>query len=352
MSAPPVSPAVGSADIRPVVRTGSSSNAAIWVFGAVLVLGGLLLVQALSSRRANLAAPPTSAAADGARISAPPPLRLPDSYPEAASATPTQFVQRQPPVPLQRPPSVSPLPTFRVAERQPNPPPLAEPFQTMSQGPARISLPPSPVVLSPVATAPAQGATEDLADRVAAMRLGNPAFTIPKGTIVAAVLETALDSTRPGGVRAIVSRDVRSFDGSRILIPRGSRLYGEYAADVSSGQKRALITWVRLTRPDAVTINLDSPAADPLGRAGVEGRVNTHFFGRFGSAILQSVLDVGVGLATRRLSDDTVVVALPGSTQQIAPQIQQQVQPTLRVRHGASVSVFVSRDLDFSTVDG
>jgi type IV secretion system protein VirB10 len=202
--------------------------------------------------------------------------------------------------------------------------------------------------------APAPAPQSPAGERVTASHLSNPGLTVPKGTIIAAVLETALDSSRPGAVRGIVSRDVRGFDGTRVLIPRGSRLYGEYASDVASGQNRALIRWQRLTRPDAVVINLDSPSADPLGRSGVRGKVDSHFFARFGSAILQSVLDIGVGLATRSIgNDDTVIVGLPGSTQQITGQLSQtsQVQPTLRVRQGTSVSVFVARDLDFSTVD-
>ena len=83
--------------------------------------------------------------------------------------------------------------------------------------------------------------------------------------------------------------------------------------------------------------------------------MNSHFFARFGSAILQSVLDIGVGLATRNAtSDNTVIVGLPNSSQQITGQVfrTDQVQPTLRVQQGTSVSVFVNRDLDFSTVDG
>jgi type IV secretion system protein VirB10 len=186
---------------------------------------------------------------------------------------------------------------------------------------------------------------------VHASRLLNPTLTVPQGTVIAGVLETALNSTRAGAARAIVSRDVTGFDGARVLIPRGSRLYGEYGSDVAPGQRRALIRWQRLTRPDGVIINLDSPAADPLGRAGVEGRVNSHFLARFGSAILQSVLDIGVGLATRSVRDDAVIIGLPGSTQQITGQQASQVQPTLSVRQGTSVSVFVARDLDFSTVE-
>lgn len=166
-----------------------------------------------------------------------------------------------------------------------------------------------------------------------------------------AVLETALNSTQPGAVRALIQRDVHSFDGSRVLIHRGSRLYGEYDGQITRGQNRTAIRWTRLIRPDGVTMALDSPASDPLGRAGVKGKVDSKFFQRFGGAILQSVLDIGVGIATREAADG-VIVALPGSTQNVTPRITQgEVQPTIKVRHGTSVSVFVARDLDFSSVD-
>jgi len=187
---------------------------------------------------------------------------------------------------------------------------------------------------------------------VGASRFRNPATTVPQGTIIQAVLETALDSTQPGFARAIVSRDVMSFDGSRVLIPRGSKLFGEYAADLNRGQNRALIQWRRLTRPDGAIIDVDSPSADPLGRAGVKGKVNSHFFQRFSGAILQSALDIGVQLATRKAAGDTVVVALPNSAQSIAIQKPDDIRPTLKVRQGASVSVFVGRDLDFTSVEG
>ena len=67
-------------------------------------------------------------------------------------------------------------------------------------------------------------------------------------------------------------------------------------------------------------------------------------------ALLQSVLDIGVGVAVNQATDG-VIVALPGSTQNVQVAEPQQIQPTLKVKHGTSVSVFVARDLDFSTVD-
>ncbi len=104
--------------------------------------------------------------------------------------------------------------------------------------------------------------------RVRAGVFANRSTTVPQGTLIPAVLETALDSTRAGFARAIVSRDVRGFDGTRVLIPRGSRLIGEYQSQVSPGQHRALVNWVRLIRPTGVTMAIGSPASDTLGRGG------------------------------------------------------------------------------------
>lgn len=341
-------------DIRPVVRTATPGNGTLLLGGGAVLLMGLLVFQTLSATRSGVSEPATRPQAGSAAIiAAPPPLALPQDAEPPRLLAPWQMLQQPtaatPPAyqvsfPQQ---AITRVPARPVAAAAPSLPPAmatSAPFYVPPQ-PALIERP----AVSALSEDAAVGAT---ADRVTASRLQNPALTVPQGMIIPAVLETALDSTRPGAVRAIVSRDVMSFDGSRVLIPRGSRIYGEYAADVSSGQKRALVRWQRLTRPDAVIIQLDSPAADPLGRAGVEGKVDSHFFARFGSAILQSVLDIGVGVATRSVTDDAVILALPGSTQQVAgAQQTAQVQPTLRVRQGTSVSVFVARDLDFSTVD-
>ncbi|MBY8826573.1 type IV secretion system protein B10 [Hephaestia sp. CMS5P-6] len=182
--------------------------------------------------------------------------------------------------------------------------------------------------------------------------LANRTTTVPQGTLIPAVLETGLNSDHPGFARALVQRDVRGFDGKQVLIPRGSRLIGQYAGAVAQGQKRAFILWSRLIRPDGVTIAIGSPAADPVGTGGVKADVNSHFFARFSGAILQSVLDVGVNLASRS-SHSPVVVALPGSLQGTTGTLVQptQIAPTLKVKPGASISIFVARDLDFSGAD-
>jgi type IV secretion system protein VirB10 len=333
-------------DVRPIVRTASPGRLGAWIFGALLLAGGLALFLTLNARRQELAAPATTATSPGSSggmIAAPPPLSLQQAYPEPyllepAARTRAVFPQAGP---VAQPPVVT-----RYIER---PSPVTGSNNLVLASPPTAAVPVTLPAIPPPVAAP----TFDPDERVSASRLINPSMTIPKGTIVAAVLETALDSSRAGGVRAIVSRDVRSFDGSRVLIPRGSRLYGEYAADVSAGQRRAMIEWQRLLRPDGVTIELASPSADPLGRAGVGGKVHSNFIARFGGAILQSVLDVGVALATGAVLDDAVIVNLPASAQQATGDaVPPPPQPRLSVRQGTSVSVFVARDLDFSSVGG
>lgn len=177
-------------------------------------------------------------------------------------------------------------------------------------------------------------------------RLADPSRTAPQGTIVPAVLETAINSDLPGFARAVVSRDVRAFDGATVVIPRGSKLIGQYRNAVAAGQSRAFVVWTRLLRPDGVTIDLASPAADALGRGGLQGKTDQHFFQRFGAAILLSV----VSGATTRGTGDTVVI---GSAQdasriaEIALQKQIDIPPTIKVAQGAPIRVFVARDLVF-----
>lgn len=334
---------------RPLVGRAVSRRGA-WLFGGALALSAVVLFTALEARRSLPTSPATMAQPSNPSelISAPPALSIPavletDVYPPAFGARvippgPNALAQSALPLPRASRPAPRPAAPSYVAPGYPEfpyVPPAAAPFPSLEL-PALANV----------------GDPERMAgSRVGATRLANPSITVPKGAVIQAVLETALNSNRPGFARAIVSRDVRSFDGSRILIPRGSRLVGEYKADVAQGQNRAFVQWQTLTRPDGVQIEVNSPAADPLGRAGVKGNVDSHFFERFAGAILQSALDIGVGVATRKVSEGTVIVGLPGSTQSVSSTTPQSIRPTLKVPHGSSVSVFVARDLDFIAVE-
>jgi type IV secretion system protein VirB10 len=193
-------------------------------------------------------------------------------------------------------------------------------------------------------------------DTARATRLANTALVAPQGTVISAVLETGINSDLPGFVRAVVSRDVSGFDGSTVLIPRGSKLIGEYKSAVTQGQSRAFVIWSRLITPDGVSINLGSPATDTLGRGGLSGETNTHFVHRFGAAILLSVIGAGLqaaaNLATTN-STNAIIIGSPAQATNVATVALQKdidIPPTITVPQGQAIRVFVSRDLDFSDV--
>jgi len=185
-----------------------------------------------------------------------------------------------------------------------------------------------------------------------ATRLHDLAHIIAQGTVIPAVLETAINSDLPGSTRAIVSRDVRSFDGSQILIPRGSTLIGQYRNGVAYGQHRAFVIWSRVLTPDGISIDIGSPGTDPLGRGGLSGETDSHFFQRFGSSILLSVLSAGVAAVARGGSDTAIILGSPLQAQSLASQVPQKndIPVTVKVMQGTPMSVFLTRDLDFSDV--
>lgn len=345
------------ADIRPVVAM-PRSGVPTWAIVAFAAVAALILFLVLDSRRRAPTSPDVRIQASEAMPgrAPPPPLYLPQ-------APPPQVVPNaaQAPAARQSAPAPRPAPPQIIYVPQPMPAPAPEAPPPPPQAPPRSSSEPA-LVVDVGGGGPAAAADGDAAQAAAAGtapiagsrarpgRFANPSTTVVQGTLIPAVLETALDSTRPGLARALVSRDVRGFDGSRVLVPRGSRLIGEYRSEVAPGQRRALVNWVRLIRPDGVTMAIGSPASDTLGRTGIRARVNSHFFQRFAGAILQSVLDIGVNLAAGIGGRDTVVVLPGGAAQAAAPQVVQpnQVTPTLRVRQGTSISIFVARDLDFT----
>ena len=180
-------------------------------------------------------------------------------------------------------------------------------------------------------------------------QLSDPANTIAQGTLIPAVLETAIQSDLSGYVRAVVSQDIRSFDGSQILVPRSSRLIGEYKGNLTAGQNRVYLMWTRLIRPDGVSIALASPAVDATGQSGIGGHVNDHFLQRFGSAILLSLLG---GVSALGSGGATVVVGGGQSAASLVAQRDGQRAPTVHVRQGEPIRVFTARDLIFAPGDG
>jgi type IV secretion system protein VirB10 len=352
--------------VQPKVRLPSKGlpPLAIAVIGLVLAI---FLFVVLNARRTHQSEPATQETrSDGAASgwATPPPLYIPPA--EQPTYAPPAIEEKPAPLPapmahpiVQAAPAPTPAPV-QVIQPAPLPtPPVPE--RTSSGAPLVIDTGGSSATSTPVSggggragTSPTGSSTTEPVVRMRASALANRSMTVPQGYLIPAVLETGFDSTKPGFARAIVSRDVRGFDGKNVLIPRGSRLIGEYQSAIGQSQNRAVITWTRLMRPDGMTIEMQSPAVDTVGRGGVPASVNSHFFARLGNALLQSTFQIGQLLAGRNAVTGPVVV-VSGSAASAATQASAPVAnyvPTLKVAPGKSINIFVAQDLDFSAAGG
>lgn len=182
--------------------------------------------------------------------------------------------------------------------------------------------------------------------------IANPSNTVIQGTMIQAVMETALDSSLPGQTRAIISENVFSYDGSQLLIPRGSRLIGRYRSSIDIAQRRVTIAWDRIILPNNQSVEISSFGGDELGRSGATGFVDTRFAERFGSAALISIISAAPGNVSAQVKDETTTELLEDIGDDLADATDSvigeylSIGPVIHVNQGARVTVMVDRDLE------
>lgn len=178
---------------------------------------------------------------------------------------------------------------------------------------------------------------------------------IEAGAIIPAALITGLRSDLPGEITAQVTQNVYdSPTGHILLIPQGTKLVGEYDAQVSFGQSRALLVWNRLILPNGKSIVLErQPGTDTEGYAGLEDQVDNHWGTLFEAAALSTVLSVGAEAGTGTgNSENNLAQAIRQGASQSFSQVGEQVvgrslyvQPTITIRPGLPVNVLVTRKI-------
>ncbi len=186
----------------------------------------------------------------------------------------------------------------------------------------------------------------------AARVLPTQRLLLAKGSFIDCTLETAIDSSLPGMTTCVTATDTFGVDGTTVLLERGSKLVGETKGEVQQGSARVFVLWSEARTPTGVVIPLASPGTDELGRSGLEGKVNRHFFERFGAAILISVIDGAVQSAAQSSGDGNSVVYNSSTTDVMTEVLKSTVniRPTVTKRNGDRIQILVARDLDFRTV--
>lgn len=306
---------------------------------------------------------PESPAPETVQIPPPPP-----PPPPAEEADTTEFEVPPPPVPgAPPPPEAVEAPAEEFPERFRSKLVVVDNAATSEQGSLTGNGGQGLTVAGEDRSSKFLAAASSIGDRGAkAKKIERIDALVPEGTLIPGILETAIVSDLPGQVRAIVSQDVFSFDGRRILIPTGTRLIGEYQSEITRGQTRIFVVWTRMLRDDGVSVRLNSIGADSLGRAGLTGRVDNKFRERFGAAILLSVVGAGASYltgygseATAGDSDDAQnaeELARETLAQTFSDMANQalgdslRIPPTISVSQGERIFVFVRQDLDFSAM--
>lgn len=189
---------------------------------------------------------------------------------------------------------------------------------------------------------------------VRAQMLPTQRLLLPKGAFIDCTLETAIDSTLPGMTTCVMATDAFGVDGQVVLLERGTKLIGETRGQVQQGSARVFVLWTEARTPTGVVVPLASPGADELGRSGLPGTVNTHFWQRFGAAMLVSVIDGAVegAVQSARGGNGTVIIN-PSSTQGVMTEVLKgtiNIPPTVIKQQGDRIQVLVAHDLDFRSV--
>lgn len=179
----------------------------------------------------------------------------------------------------------------------------------------------------------------------------NQSFMVKQGTMGRCVMRTSFNSQLAGFSSCILSDPLYSADGRFVLAESGSEVTGTYqTGQLKPGMSRAFVVWNQIRTPHGVRIMLDSPATDAMGQSGISGKVNNHFWKRFGSGLLLSLVDDAATQLSGTARDYQSTSQSMNQAAAIAVENNVDIPPTIRVKSGAVVNIFVARDLDFSSV--
>jgi type IV secretion system protein VirB10 len=277
-----------------------------------------------------------------------------DTVPETSSVAPAS----SPSLLSQASPAPDSAPQVRqtALERRLGGPAFAQVSGQSAQGGPGSAAPPG--VPSPTAEPPQHpSALSDLLTPSAlpagrASELPTQRLLLAKGAFIDCTLETAIDSSLPGMTTCITATDTFSVDGKVVLLERGSKLIGETRGQVQQGSARLFVLWTEARTPTGVVVPLASPGTDPLGRSGLDGEVERHFWQRFGAAILISMVDAAAQAAQRAGGSGTVIYDT-SSSQGVATEALRGtigIAPTITKNQGDRIQILVARDLDFRQV--
>lgn len=267
--------------------------------------------------------------------------------------TPSEPAPKQLPKNFDQPASAAPLPPIPLASSAANASPTAAaplpPLMLSGDNKSR------PATVQDQARLTARKTLPSKTEQSSAAGLGDRSFVITRGSYIPCVLQTQLFSNVPGQTGCVVPENIYSDDGSRLLVPRGSTVVGEYGQTMKNGDTRIAVVWDRIKTTDGYVIDVDSGAADGVGTMGIGGYIDNRWGDRIGAALLLSLVDdaVDIAVASQSSSGPVYGSSTTRGTKSVAEKILDStinIKPTLSANRGARLMIYVSKDLWFDQV--
>ena len=189
-------------------------------------------------------------------------------------------------------------------------------------------------------------------------RIKNRRFLLSAGTTFSCVLKTKIVTTYPGVTLCQLTKDVISDDGKNVLIRAGAQLQGEQTRAITQGMARVFVNWT-IVKDKNNRVRIDSLGTDSLGASGLPAWVDTHFWKRFGGALMLSLIEDSIAAGTSRMSrtnnSEFTMNNTTGTSSELAKTTLDNsinIPPTGYVNQGEMLTVIVPRNIDFSSVYG
>ena len=194
--------------------------------------------------------------------------------------------------------------------------------------------------------------------KVTAAKIGDRNMLLAKGSQIDCGLSTKIVNEVSGFASCVLSSNIYSDNGRILLLERGSEVTGEYVAQTQLGQRSLFVLWNRIKTPSGVVIALDSPAASELGTMGIAGYVDNRWWDRLGAAFMLSFIKDAISYQIAKdSSGSSISTPVYQNTSQTGERMAERIlaqtiniKPTIYKNQGDRASIYVARDLDFSTV--
>ncbi|HHH1032309.1 TPA: VirB10/TraB/TrbI family type IV secretion system protein [Yersinia enterocolitica] len=235
----------------------------------------------------------------------------------------------------------------------------AQASQTAPSGTQRTQSKDTPAITSGTE---ANDANPGVAKVTSVRRLGlDPNLYLPVDRYIPCSMMRRFVSDVGGRISCLIGEDVYSANHHVKLLHAGTVARGFYRTGaLQHGRSRMFVIWTELRTPEPGSLQIplvDTEATGPLGEAGISGWIDTHFWERFGNALmLSTVQDVAAAASdsapgkdrntdytenTRAAASEMAKTALENSIN---------IPPTMYLNQGDVLGIMTGTDIDFSSV--